>query len=174
MLLTNIKQIFVVGNSRSGTTMMGRILGNHSDVVTFKELHFFGQLWTSGDKNNQLNRKESVKLFSRLLCINKHGIFSQVDLHQFNSISEAELSYECIYALDIFKRFLEYSLKVKNHDFDLFLMSGQEIVTYNRKKSSRETMGTCVGICWGFEGSKTNFDFIFHSKTSKVAIFVDF
>jgi len=95
--------------------MMGRILGNNSDVITFKELHFFGQLWTSGDENNQLNRKESVKLFSRLLCINKHGIFSQVDLHQFNSISETELPYECVYALDIFKRFLEYSLKFKNH-----------------------------------------------------------
>ena len=38
--------VFVVGNSRSGTTMMGRILGNHPDVYTFGELHFFGQLWS--------------------------------------------------------------------------------------------------------------------------------
>lgn len=36
--------IFIVGNSRSGTTMMGRILGNHTDVFTFHELHFFEQL----------------------------------------------------------------------------------------------------------------------------------
>ena len=40
------KMLFVVGNSRSGTTMMGRILGNHPDVFTFGELHFFGQLWS--------------------------------------------------------------------------------------------------------------------------------
>ena len=45
--MSNTKQIFVVGSSRSGTTMMGRILGNHSDVFTFKELHFFGTIWTN-------------------------------------------------------------------------------------------------------------------------------
>ncbi|MGY8989337.1 MAG: sulfotransferase, partial [Flavobacteriales bacterium] len=45
--MTNTKKIFVVGNSRSGTTMMGRIIGKHSSVFTFKELHFFGQLWSS-------------------------------------------------------------------------------------------------------------------------------
>lgn len=38
------KMIFVVGNSRSGTTMLGRILGLNSDIHTFGELHFFEQL----------------------------------------------------------------------------------------------------------------------------------
>ena len=40
------KQIFVVGSSRSGTTMMGRILGSHTDIFTFNELHFFGTIWS--------------------------------------------------------------------------------------------------------------------------------
>lgn len=30
--------ILVVGNSRSGTTMMGRVLGGHRDVFTFNKL----------------------------------------------------------------------------------------------------------------------------------------
>ncbi|MFI5135892.1 MAG: sulfotransferase, partial [Chitinophagales bacterium] len=38
--------IFVVGNSRSGTKMMGRILGNHEKVHAFPEMHFFEQLWS--------------------------------------------------------------------------------------------------------------------------------
>ena len=38
--MTKARQIFIVGSSRSGTTMMGRILSNHKDVFTFKELHF--------------------------------------------------------------------------------------------------------------------------------------
>ena len=46
------KMLFVVGNSRSGTTMMGRILGKHPEIYTFGELHFFGQLWAPASKEN--------------------------------------------------------------------------------------------------------------------------
>jgi hypothetical protein len=33
--------ICIVGNSRTGTTMLGRILGRNSAIHTFSELHFF-------------------------------------------------------------------------------------------------------------------------------------
>ena len=87
ILLTNTKNIFVVGNSRSGTTMMGRVIGKHSSVFTFKELHFFGQLWSSNDENKLLSKKESLKLFSKLLCIQNYGIFNQRNPKQFDTIS---------------------------------------------------------------------------------------
>lgn len=35
--------IFVVGNSRSGTTMLRRVLGNHLQIYMFDELDFFEQ-----------------------------------------------------------------------------------------------------------------------------------
>ena len=70
------KQIFIVGSSRSGTTMMGRILGLNSNVFTFRELHFFGKLWTN-NSNQKLIRKDQIDLLSRLLCIQKNGIFNQ-------------------------------------------------------------------------------------------------
>ncbi|MBN1225226.1 MAG: sulfotransferase, partial [Candidatus Aminicenantes bacterium] len=38
-------KIFVLGYGRSGTTMMGHILGNHPDVYMFRELNFFEKLW---------------------------------------------------------------------------------------------------------------------------------
>lgn len=38
--------IFIIGNSRSGTTLMGSILGLKREVFTFKELHFFSYLWS--------------------------------------------------------------------------------------------------------------------------------
>lgn len=81
--MSNIKQIFIVGSSRSGTTMMGRILGNHSKVFTFKELHFFGTLWTN-TANQDLNRKKQIDLLSRLLCIQEDGLFNQHNISAFN------------------------------------------------------------------------------------------
>ncbi|MBK9638971.1 MAG: sulfotransferase [Bacteroidetes bacterium] len=42
--------IFVVGNSRSGTTMLGRMLGRNSRVYKFPELHLFGPAYLT-EKN---------------------------------------------------------------------------------------------------------------------------
>ena len=36
--------VFIVGASRSGTTMLNRILGNHRAVAGLNELHYFGEL----------------------------------------------------------------------------------------------------------------------------------
>ena len=77
------KQIFIVGSSRSGTTMMGRILGNHQGVFTFKELHFFGTIWTN-HSGLTLDRKQQIDLLSRLLCIEKNGLFQQDNISDFN------------------------------------------------------------------------------------------
>jgi len=81
--LDKTKQIFIVGSSRSGTTMMGRILGNHQGVFTFKELHFFGTIWTN-HSGLTLDRKQQIDLLSRLLCIEKNGLFQQDNISDFN------------------------------------------------------------------------------------------
>ena len=64
--------IFVVGNSRSGTTMMGRILGKHPDVYTFGELHFFGQL-CAPPFSSKLHASNAVKLVAALRCVQREG-----------------------------------------------------------------------------------------------------
>ena len=104
--MNNRKQIFVVGNSRSGTTMMGRILNNHSNIFTFKELHFFGKLWSTEDQNNILSAGEGVKLLSRLFCVQEFGIFNQNNPQQFDEISEKIIHNRELNALEIFKIFL--------------------------------------------------------------------
>jgi hypothetical protein len=84
-----VKQIFVVGNSRSGTTMMGRILGGHPSVFTFNELHFFEQLWNPRTSSYMLSTEQAKQLVARLFTIQRDGYFWQKNPHRF--IQEAEI-----------------------------------------------------------------------------------
>ena len=74
--------IFIVGNSRSGTTMMGRIFGKHRSVYTFGELHFFGQLCAS-PFSSKVGKKEIEKLASQLYCIQREGYRTHGSPHRF-------------------------------------------------------------------------------------------
>lgn len=74
------KIIFIVGNSRSGTTMMRRVLGNHPDVYMLEELHFFEQLWSTDDKHKEISAEKATDLAARLLYIQRDGYLSAVDL----------------------------------------------------------------------------------------------
>ena len=104
--MSNVKQIFIVGSSRSGTTMMGRILGNHSEIFTFKELHFFGTIWTN-TTNKDLNRNKQIELLSRLLCIQEDGLFNQQNKSVFNHKAIALLANKNICnPLKIYELFL--------------------------------------------------------------------
>jgi hypothetical protein len=81
------KMIFVVGNSRSGTTMMGRILGKNSQVFTFGELHFFEQLWDPSS-SSVISRAERIHLAARLFAIQREGYLVHGNLNKY--IDEAQ------------------------------------------------------------------------------------
>lgn len=72
----NERLIFITGNSRSGTTMMGRIFGLHPQVHTFQELHFFEQLWSGNDRDKSADIDHAVKVISRLINIERNGYFT--------------------------------------------------------------------------------------------------
>ena len=80
--------IFVVGNSRSGTTMMGRILGKHPDVYTFGELHFFGQL-CAPPFSSALPKANALKLAAALHCVQREGYRTHGNPRRF--LKEAEV-----------------------------------------------------------------------------------
>lgn len=70
--VVSAKEIFVVGNSRSGTTMMSRILGRHSCIFSFQELHFFEQLW-SPESPQELMLGQACQLLVQLISIQRNG-----------------------------------------------------------------------------------------------------
>ena len=80
--MNTTKQIFIVGSSRSGTTMMSRIINNHRDVFTFKELHFFSRI--SGRRiNKKIDRSKQIKLLARLFCVQEEGVFTNKDISNY-------------------------------------------------------------------------------------------
>ena len=103
------KYVFIVGNSRSGTTMMSRILNNHSKVFSFKELHFFGRLWSRADRNKSIKKEDAVILMSKLLCSQYEGIFSESRYSSYlNESLDILKDYIPVSSIKIFQLFLEY------------------------------------------------------------------
>ena len=88
--------IFVVGNSRSGTTMMGRIFGKHPKVYTFGELHFFGQL-SAPPFSLKIEKKEIEKIASQLFCVQREGYRTHRSPRQFLSEAQAFLAGLTVY-----------------------------------------------------------------------------
>lgn len=68
---------FIVGNSRSGTTMMMRIINNHPELHALSELHFFEQLWSPKDAERPIGREEAAALADRLLHVSREGYLTR-------------------------------------------------------------------------------------------------
>jgi hypothetical protein len=112
--------IFVSGNSRSGTTVMATALGLHSQVFTFKELHFFERVWAASDRDQMLPSERAVGLAARLLCIQRDGILFQGDERRFRAgakeiihgLADSELTAE-----RVFEEFLGFEANQHNKRF---------------------------------------------------------
>jgi hypothetical protein len=90
---------------------LGHILGVHSRVFMFKELHFFERLWTGRDRNRQLTYHGAVGLAARLLSIERDGILFQGD-HRRLLVEGEEIVLAVLAkaptAADVFREFLRY------------------------------------------------------------------
>jgi hypothetical protein len=64
--------VFVCGSSRSGTTLVARLLDRHPDVFAFTELHFLEQLAEPAEARRWLEPAAAADLLARLLA-NQHA-----------------------------------------------------------------------------------------------------
>ena len=107
---TDLQIVLVVGNSRSGTTMMGRIMGKHHSVFTFNEEHFFEELWQPEENPQPLELAEAAKLVARLFSIQRDGYFYQGDIQKYIGEASEVVGGHSGPATPprIFERFLKY------------------------------------------------------------------
>lgn len=108
---SNKRIIFIVGNSRSGTTMLGRILGNHPQIYTFGELHFFEHLVSDKEVKNDISwtHEKNVSLLRRLLTSSREGFFSSVKSNNYEKdISDVLKSCDSSNPVRVYEDFLRY------------------------------------------------------------------
>jgi hypothetical protein len=106
--------VFVVGNSRSGTTMTARLLGAHPDVHALAELHFFEELWSPSDGLAELPLAQRKTLVAKLLHrahvgYNLRQSRGLVDEDQLACLAEPPGS-----AVEVFARTLRH--EARSHD----------------------------------------------------------
>ncbi|MBW2072022.1 MAG: sulfotransferase [Deltaproteobacteria bacterium] len=73
------RPIFVVGASRSGTTMLNRILGRHDSILAMNELHFFQSVKEAEPSGTLLAREAAIRVCARLLSTIRKGIWKRPD-----------------------------------------------------------------------------------------------
>jgi omega-hydroxy-beta-dihydromenaquinone-9 sulfotransferase len=75
MSFTDQKIIFVTGASRSGTTLLSFVLGNHRSVFGLKELHFFGQTWDPRSET-QFTHHQAIEAVASIFAHQQDGVLS--------------------------------------------------------------------------------------------------
>jgi len=107
--------IFVVGNSRSGTTMLNLILGKHSDIFALHELHFIESLISPEQilSGYVPSREEAETILSTLLRSQRERPYSNSDLSKYLSEAVSILN-NCgnnLTSMEIFSCFCTYETK---------------------------------------------------------------
>ncbi|MCL1049562.1 sulfotransferase [Shewanella abyssi] len=103
--------IFVVGNSRSGTTMLSRILGNNKKVHTFQEIHFLESIISPDDLNTVFSNERALHLLNKLFAIQKQSFFKQHQISQYSNESKLvllKIASDKITPANVFSSFLDY------------------------------------------------------------------
>ncbi|MGB2963493.1 MAG: sulfotransferase [Anaerolineales bacterium] len=108
------KKIFITGYSRSGTTLLGRILGKNDDVFLLYELHFFEELFDPNNRTKSISSSTAIELTSELIARQRTGYFNPIvdNSMQIEAKSLVNQIPKPITPMRMFATFLDYETKL--------------------------------------------------------------
>ena len=86
VLNTNV--FFIVGNSRSGTTLVARILKSHPEIHVLNETHFMEEFVSERERFGELTTQEIKTVINRLLVIQKKDYYRKHEYEEYPDESE--------------------------------------------------------------------------------------
>ena len=109
-----VKKVFVVGASRTGTTLVSRIFKNSGVVSILNENHFFQKFFVK--KNSTLRIEKAQKIFDYLLTVSKKDFFYKESLkHDLTK----KIINKPTKIVEIFNLFTELEAKKNNNSIIL-------------------------------------------------------
>ncbi len=105
--------VFVVGNSRSGTTMLMRMFAKHPAMGTINESHFLERHWSPQSHEMALDEAAATTLLLRLTSVQRDGYFASDNAEYKAMCAElvAQLPGNKRTAIAIYKAFLANEAK---------------------------------------------------------------
>ncbi|MBF0234626.1 MAG: sulfotransferase [Desulfamplus sp.] len=79
---------FIVGNSRSGTTLLSRILKNHSFIHVLNETHFFEEFSSQIHSFKELNDDQLCKLINTMITIQRKDYYRKSEYEEYPDEAE--------------------------------------------------------------------------------------
>ncbi len=88
------KIIFIVGNSRSGTTLIARILSCHRDVHILHETHFIEEFYKERTQFEKLDSKAIKLLINKMVTIQKKDYYNKSQIEEHIEADEVASIFE--------------------------------------------------------------------------------
>ena len=105
--------VIIVGNSRSGTTMLMRMFSQHPEIATINESHFLERHWSPETNQQTLSATATASLLLRLTSVQRDGYFAPDNPAyeaECNALASELCAGRCT-AMDAYKGFLTNELK---------------------------------------------------------------
>jgi omega-hydroxy-beta-dihydromenaquinone-9 sulfotransferase len=106
--------IFIIGNSRSGTTMLSRILNNHEQITSFNELHFFNDI-VKKPLLDKITLTSAIDIANKLQNRIDNDVWSKINNSEYTSLSKkviGDIDEDMLNSFTVFDAVMNYQRKI--------------------------------------------------------------